>query len=69
MVSIMHEQNIICSKTLICRQLFAGHMEGARPMKKKENYIEGYSLLYIIYIGKAISIYIPGVSITFEVDD
>ena len=25
-VSITHKQNIICSKTLICRQLFAGHV-------------------------------------------
>ena len=25
-VSIMHEQNIICSKRIICRQLFAGHV-------------------------------------------
>ena len=30
---IMHEQNIICSKTLICRRLFAGHVMGSRPMK------------------------------------
>ena len=35
-VSIMHEQNIICSKTLTCRQLFAGHVVGSLPMKKKE---------------------------------
>ena len=41
----MHEQNIICSKplsdgnayeqTIICRQLFAGHVAGSRPMKRK----------------------------------
>ena len=36
-VSVTHEQNIICSKTLICRQLFAGHVVGSRPMKGKEN--------------------------------
>ena len=35
-VSITHEQNIICSKTLICRQLFAGHLVSSRPMKRKE---------------------------------
>ena len=35
-VSITHEQNIICSKTLICRQLFAGHVVGSRSMKRKE---------------------------------
>ena len=36
MISIAHEQNIICSKTIICRQLFAGHVVGSRPMKRKE---------------------------------
>ena len=35
-VSITHEQNIICIKTLICRQLFAGHVVGSRPMKRTE---------------------------------
>ena len=39
-VSFTHEQNIICSKTLICRQLFAGHVVGSRPMKKREKCIE-----------------------------
>ena len=43
----MHEQNIICSQTqlddiaheqtIICRQLFAGHVEGFQPMKRKKN--------------------------------
>ena len=47
MVSFRHEQNIICSQTLldsiaheqtiICRQLFAGHVVGSRPMKRKKN--------------------------------
>ena len=46
-VSFTHEQNIICSKTqldgiaheqtIICRQLFAGHVVGSRPMKRKKN--------------------------------
>ena len=46
MVSFTHEQNIICSQTLldgiaheqtiICRQLFAGHVVGFRPMKRKK---------------------------------
>ena len=46
-VSFTHEQNIICSQTLldgiahkqtiICRQLFAGHVVGSRPMKRKNN--------------------------------
>ena len=46
-VSSTHEQNIIRSQTqldriaheqtIICRQLFAGHVEGSRPMKRKKN--------------------------------
>ena len=46
-VSFTHEQNIICSQTLldgiaheqtiICRQLFAGQVVGPRPMKRKKN--------------------------------
>ena len=45
MVSFVHEQNSICSQkqlndiahehTIICRQLFAGHVVGSRPMKRK----------------------------------
>ena len=35
-VSITHEENIVCSKTLICRQLFADQVMSSRPMKKKE---------------------------------
>ena len=37
-VSVTHEQNIICSKTLICRQLFAGHVVRSQPVKKKEKF-------------------------------
>jgi len=29
---MMHEQNVICSKTLICRQLFAGYVVSSRPI-------------------------------------
>ena len=46
-VSFMHGQNIICSQTqlddiaheqtIICRQLFAAHVVGFRPMKRKTN--------------------------------
>ena len=45
-VSFTHEQNSICSQkqlndiahehTIICRQLFAGHVVGSRPMKRKK---------------------------------
>ena len=48
-VSFTHEQNIICSQTLldgiaheqtiICRQLFAGHVVGSQPMKRKKNFL------------------------------
>ena len=47
MVSFTQEQNIICSQTLldgigheqiiICRYLFAGHMVGSQPMKRKKH--------------------------------
>ena len=47
MVSSTHEQNSICSQkklndivhehTIICRQLFSGHVVGCRPMKRKKN--------------------------------
>ena len=46
MVRITHEQNIISWKTrldgitheqtTICRQLFAGHVVGSRPMEREE---------------------------------
>ena len=47
MVSFTHGQNIICSQTqlddiaheqiIICRQLFAAHVVGFRPTKRKTN--------------------------------
>ena len=47
MVSFTLEQNSICSQkqlndiarehTIICRQLFAGHVVGSRPMKRKKH--------------------------------
>ena len=47
MVSSTHEQNSICSpkelngiaheQTISCRQLFAGHVVGSRPMKRKKH--------------------------------
>ena len=55
-VSLTHEQNIICSQTLkpqlddiaheqtiICRQLFAGHVVGSRPVKRKEKFASNYN--------------------------
>ena len=46
-IPITHEQNIIWSKTrldgttheqtIICRQLFSGHVVGSRPMKRRKN--------------------------------
>ena len=56
MVSFTHEQNIIHSQTklddivheqtIICRQLFAGHMVGSWPMKRKKN-LQGMIILGI----------------------
>ena len=37
---IEHEQNIICSKTLICMELFAGHVVSSWSMKGREEYIK-----------------------------
>ena len=69
---ITHEQNIIGIKirldgtthehTIICRQLFAGHVMGSRPMKRKtEKYIERYLNLadvssYYLFSSKYIDI-------------
>ena len=63
-VSFMHEQNSICSQkqlndiahepTIICRQLFAGHVVGFRPMKRKKQLhrmiIENNRLLTVNYV-------------------
>ena len=48
--SFTHEQNIICSQTLLdsiaheqtinCRQLFAGHVVGSQPMERKKNLLQ-----------------------------
>ena len=58
-VSFTHEQNIICSQTLldgiaheqtiICRQLFAGHVVGSRPMEREKNLLR----MIIDIIGKS----------------
>ena len=47
-VSITHEQNIIWSKTLICRQLFAGHVVSSRPLIRKEKI---HWMITIIIVG------------------
>jgi len=56
MVTITHEQNIICSKThldgttheqtVICRELFAGHVVGSWPMKRKKK-MHGLMVIFI----------------------
>ena len=60
-VPIAHEQNIICSKTrldgttheqtIICRQLFAGHVVGSRPMERKTK-MHGM-IIELIYLKRA----------------
>ena len=60
MVPIAHEQNIICSKTrldgttheqtIICRQLFAGHVMDSRPIGREEK----THRMIILFVGKQI---------------
>ena len=52
MVSIMHEQNIICSKALIYRQLLAGHMVSSWPMKRKEKIHQMIIIIVNYYCSK-----------------
>ena len=57
-VSFTHEQNIIFSQThldkitheqtIICRQLFAGHMVSSRPVKRKNNLIRMIIIIIVI---------------------
>ena len=59
MVSVTHEQNIICSQTklddiaheqtMICGQLFAGHVVGSLPMKRKKNLQRMITIIIIIW--------------------
>ena len=65
-VSFTHKQNIICSKTLldgiaheqtiICRQLFAGHVVGSRPVKREKNLLR----MIIDVIRKEFAVYSRG---------
>ena len=52
-VSITHEQNVICSKTLIWRQLFANHVVSSRPMKWKEKIHRMIRYIYLTNNGCA----------------
>ena len=64
MVSSTHEQNSICSPkklndiahehTIICRQLFAGHVVGSRPMKRKKHL---HRMIIIIVFDRAEYVY------------
>ena len=55
---ITHEQNIICSKTRLdgttheqtisCRQLFAGHVVGSRPMERKKKSASNDNFNYVV---------------------
>ena len=59
MVSSTHEQNSICSPkklndiahehTIICRQLFAGHVVDSRPIKKEETFASNDNYCYFIH--------------------
>ena len=52
---IAHEQ------TIICRQLFAGHMVGSRPMKKKKN------LRWIITPSVSCTLFYPAVKLSVKI--
>ena len=55
-VSFTHGQNIICSQaqlddiaheqTIICTQIFAGHLVGSRPMKRKKKIASNHNDSY-----------------------
>ena len=70
MVSSTHEQNSICSPkklndivhehTIICRQLFAGHVVGSRPMKRKKHLHR-----MIIYIACILSSVLDAATVSF----
>ena len=57
--SLTHVQNIICSQTqldgiaheqtIICRQLFAGHVVGSRPIKRNKNLFIIYAFILVNY--------------------
>ena len=49
-VSLTHEQNIICSKTLICRQLFTGQVVSSRPMKREGKNLSNDNTVIIIAV-------------------
>ena len=61
-VSFVHVQNIIGSQaqldciaheqTIICRQLFAGHVVGSRTTKRKKNFHRMIIIIIIIIIIK-----------------
>ena len=58
MVTIAHEQNIVCSKirldgnkcdkTSFCRQLFAGHVVGSQPRKMTKNMNQMIIIIIIV---------------------
>ena len=60
MVSFTHVQNIICSQTqlegiaheqtIICRQLYVGHVVSSRPMKRKKNLLRIIITIVVIFI-------------------
>ena len=68
-VSFTHVQNIICSQTqlddiaheqtVICRQLFAGHVVGFQPMKRKKNLLQ--MIIKIIIVNQNYDQYIASI--------
>ena len=60
MVSFTNVQKIICSQTqldgiaheqtIICRQLYVGHVVSSRPMKRKKNLLRIIITIVVIFI-------------------
>ena len=51
MVSFRHEQSVILQPNTVgqfCRQLFAGHLVGSWPMKRRTNFASNDNVIYFI---------------------
>ena len=75
-VSFTHVQNIISSQTqldgiaqeqtIICRQLFAGHMVGFRPMKRKKNLLQMIRMLKVCKLLFAVFLSLFAMALFFQ---
>ena len=76
MVSIAQEQNIICSKTrldgttheqtIICKQLFVGHVVGSRTMERQDKNASNDNVHARCVIGKLLTPFFHWREIVFD---